>query len=347
MSSTTCLEQLPAELLLIIFSFMVGNDLINAFANLNSYFNSILHSSFFQLHLFENKNTIDFPHVYIKNIRSLSDIKYTRCAHRFVDLYISQLKHLQSLTINVDHSNNTPITSILPQLTDLEYLNIRFKYMDDSSTILLAIFSLPKLRVCIVNGRRHSLRAISTIDHTPINNSIVRLNIQSRLQTSFFHSILYRLSCLRSLQVTYLTRNTRSLLPENTLPNLKVIIFTDSGIQVSDLDEILEKLPNLELICVGPIRVNENKFEEMLLDQRWMKSFDHIKRIDIEIEWSFFTEGRKEDMRTRLPLSHPGLRGPFHQYFDGSDDEHIFHFYIDFNRNMKTKDKWGMEREIF
>ncbi|CAF1269286.1 unnamed protein product [Adineta ricciae] len=347
MHSTTRLEQLPVELLLIIFSYLEGYDLIKAFANLNSFFDRLLHSSQVQIHLCVNENMSEFPHIFIKNIRSLSDVSYHTHVSRFIDLHISQLKQLQSLTINVDDYDNTPIISILPKFVHLEYLNIQCEYSRHSSSTLSVIVSLPTLRVCIIKARRCGIKNILAIDPVPLNNSIVHLNVQTRLQTSCLHSILHRLSCLRSLQVTYLTRNTSSLLPQSIFENLRMITFTDTSIKVSDFDEILQKLPNLELISAGPIMVNENKFEKMLLDQRWMKSFDHIKRIDIEIKWSFFMEGKKEDMRTRLPQSHPGLRGPWHQYIDGCDNEHAFSFFIDFNRNMKKRNKWGLERDLF
>ncbi|UJR07217.1 hypothetical protein I4U23_011505 [Adineta vaga] len=348
MSLTICLEQLPVELLLKIFSYLEGYDLINAFANLNTFYDCLLHSPQLSIHVSLNENTIEFPAIFIANIRSLRDESYDRYVHRFLDLHISQLNHLQSLTINADDFENSPIISILPKLIHLEYLNIRFGNLDKNSNVLSVIFALPKLRFCIVNAHRRQFTGAWINDSTPLNQFITHFNIQTRIETSCLHGILLQLPSLHSLQVTYLTQNTHSLLPENNLPNLRMITFRDTNIKMSDFDEILQKLPNLQLISAGPVRAkSEKQFEELLLNPQWTKPFDRIKQIDIEIQWSFMMTGRIEDMHTNLPQSHPWLTGPVHQYFDGNDDEHIFTFYINFNRNMARKNKCGMEREIF
>jgi hypothetical protein len=344
-----CIEQLPVELFLIIFSYLEGNDLMKAFANLNIFFYSLLQSPLLQIHFRLKKEEIEFPHIFVENIQSLSDNKYDRYVHQFIDLHLSNLKHLQSLTINVDDYNSSPICSLLTKFIHLKYLCIGYIAVDSTTNedILSVIFSLPTLRACILDV--DDLRSLDKLknDSVPSNNSIEHLNIKNWIKTSLLHSILQQLSRLRSLQTAYLERNTTSLLPENIIPSLKIITLTGGGIQVSDFEEISQKLPGLESISAGPASVDEIQFEEMLFNHQWTTPFDRIKRVDIEVEWSFIMEGKREDMRTRIPQSHPWLSGPFYRYSNANNNEHIFSFHLNLNRNMAKKFKWVNNGSFF
>ncbi|UJR19203.1 hypothetical protein I4U23_022333 [Adineta vaga] len=104
------IELLPCEILLQIFTYLEASQLKRAFENLNSLFESLLHSPALQVYVQARKNDLALPlsssstfaYLPIHSIRALTAGRArTGCLLRFVGAYISDLVHLYSITIRV------------------------------------------------------------------------------------------------------------------------------------------------------------------------------------------------------------------------------------------------------
>jgi len=124
---TSCIEQLPFELLLIIFSYLEAHDLVNAFGNLNSYFRSLFVSS--QIPVHTNINQV--PSTSIWSILPLESIDSltTRILHpdrlvEFLRQNMFRVVHLTTLKLDIENKDAEQVAFILPYLVSLKRLSI-------------------------------------------------------------------------------------------------------------------------------------------------------------------------------------------------------------------------------
>ncbi len=141
---TSRIEQLPFELLLIIFNYLEAHDLVNAFGNLNSYFRSLLTSPQLRVHVniiwTDVHNQVSSSVPPLENTDSLTTrILRSNRLVKFLRRNVSRLVHLNScfrspsvssqicVHTNVNQIPSTSIWSVLP-LESIDSLTTRLLY---------------------------------------------------------------------------------------------------------------------------------------------------------------------------------------------------------------------------
>jgi hypothetical protein len=165
----TSIEHLPIELWMEIFSYLEAHLLLQAFANLNHYFDQLLASDYvlFNVRLGKSdKNPLEYSiqpywsESILNRVISLRPIIEHKKSHipEFLRWNCTKLLQLKSLTIKLHGREISSISNVLQQLNSLHYLSIQCV---PNQILLDGILAAPAVRVC----RLEFLRPV-----TPINN---------------------------------------------------------------------------------------------------------------------------------------------------------------------------------
>jgi hypothetical protein len=292
---TSHIEQLPFELLLIIFSYLEAHDLVNAFGNLNSYFRSLLTSPQLRVHV--NIIRTDVHNQASRSVPPLEDTDSltTRTLRRnrlvkFLRRNVSRLVHLNScfrsplvssqirVHTNINQVPSTSIWSVLP-----------LESIDSLTTQILRPNRLVEFL------RQNMLRLVHL---TSLKLEIENKDVE---QVAF---ILPHLVSLKRLSINELSQN-----PDDT--NQSVLLFA------------IFRMPNLKVCTwspyyLGPLFMNtigqENQpintsIEQMYINKNVTTSFvlfllhhlPHLRILRLQyLDWSESTSYSQESLHTSL-----------------------------------------------
>ena len=152
----TCIEQLPIELWIEIFSHLEGHLLLEAFANLNPYFDRLLASDHLLFHVRLGKDSRNpreyalqpyWPDDILRRIVSLRPRLEHQTSHlpEFLRWHWTRLIQLKSLTIKVRGREIPHLCSALQQLPSLTSLSVEGV---PNQILLEGILAASTLRVC-------------------------------------------------------------------------------------------------------------------------------------------------------------------------------------------------------
>jgi len=255
------IEDLPVELWISIFSYLEAHDLLQAFINLNHYFNQLIASDYLLFHVQlgkSNHNPLEYfikpywPDSILNRIINLQPSIQHKTSHipEFLRWHCSQLIQLKSLKVKLRGGEIPPTCIALQQLNSLHYLSIECV---PNQILLEAILSVPSIRICRldflrpltpINGYSNNISNIEILDikiRDDSNNSIINLllshmpklkrleinipEIHVNNQNSFFDKSLI-LSKLRTIKITWSADNLNSNLFEDLheiMPVLKCV----------------------------------------------------------------------------------------------------------------------------
>ncbi|CAF3806066.1 unnamed protein product [Rotaria sp. Silwood1] len=283
-TNVTILEHLPNEILLILFEYFNGIDLLQTFYDLNSHLNLLLYKQF-QLYCFNFKSiskcTFDLicqqhlPFIANKVISlAFSDYRDTPKQMSLFFSYIPSLHRftqLQSLTLSNIHSYDTVVQFLneCHYLYNLIHLTFYFYSFLTSSVdlqlIIDKIWSLPKLTYCHFDVRieRQPNFCLPTI----ISSSLKYLYLpHSKLQWNqvnrLFHYVpeLKHLSILNEPSVV----DNYILLPPPGL--IKLNFYCPDKSIISKLDILLQNMSNLYYLHIRLKHslINGYKWEQII-----------------------------------------------------------------------------------
>jgi len=204
----TSIEQLPVELWISIFSYLEAHDLLQAFTNLNNYFNQLIASNYLLFHVELGKNDHNpleysikpyWPDSILNRIISIHPIIEHKTSHipEFLRWHCSQLIQLKSLILKLRGREIPVICSVLQQLNSLHYLSIECV---PNQILLETILSVPTLRVC----RLDFLRALTPINGHSNNISnieILDIKFQDDSKNSILNLLLSHMPKLKRLEI--------------------------------------------------------------------------------------------------------------------------------------------------
>ncbi|CAF4012563.1 unnamed protein product [Adineta steineri] len=277
MASTA--EDLPSEIWFYIFTFIEGHDIVQSFSSLNSFFNSLLHSQYLQLHIRIKKNESNkrlpvstWSHIDLRNIYSLSvGQRKANCLIQFLRWNANYLIYLRSLSIYLRKSkfdNHIQIiTSALQQMPSIR--NIRIKYtaqfnpdIDHFEPLMLYIFSTKStIQKCSFNFRMFRYNII--VSKWSISPALKYLKINSTSWNNLF-SLLNLTPYLYSLKAV-ISQSDTILNKDIVLDHLKKANLYLTCSRFIQLELLKNVAPNLESLQVhgnfsprDPAYFNEN-----------------------------------------------------------------------------------------
>lgn len=228
----TCIEQLPIELWLSIFSYIEIHDLFRAFSDLNRSFDQLL--AFHQLSLYvQFDSTVREKFSWQQSILNrLSRIescleKESLELFEFIGSYSKQLIQLKSLVIQTFLQNTASICNALEQLHSLEYIELTCV---PTQQLLETLLTLSNLHIC----RLKLWPPRSNITERLYRSSNVEV-LHIKLLGDTNHSILYFL-LLNMPKLKYLEfeeKNSMALFRQNlcNFEHLRVLKFIWSSSQ--------------------------------------------------------------------------------------------------------------------
>ncbi|CAF1179014.1 unnamed protein product [Adineta ricciae] len=170
---TTCAEQLPTEIWLMIFRYFEVHYIVQAFHSLNSYFNKILSSNHLSFYLRLKQADLTDP-LFVKSI--FHRTRYLECSIRlrilvtlqFLQSYSHQLLQLRKLSIHICRAGEcytSTICQLLKQIPHLEHLSL-FCALDKTS--FESILTIPTLKTChlVLQVSRSLPDQLFTINHS-------------------------------------------------------------------------------------------------------------------------------------------------------------------------------------
>ncbi|CAF0942080.1 unnamed protein product [Adineta steineri] len=302
MASTA--EDLPSEIWFYIFTFIEGHDIVQSFSTLNSFFDSLLHSQYLQLHIRIKKNesnkrlpVLTWSHIDLGNIYSLSvGQRKANCLIQFLRWNASYLICLRSLSVYLRKSkfdNHIQIiTSALQQMPSLK--NIRIKYtaqfnpdIDHFEPLMTYIFSTKStIQKCSFNFRMFHYNMI--VSKWSISPTLKYLNFCNTSWNNLF-SILSLTPYLYSFQA--LIKQSDTILNKDiVLTHLKKVNLYLVCPHLIQLEMLKDVAPNLESLQVQgnfsskhPAYFNENL---------WYKVLNNLKYFYVNL--STYSESNSE-----------------------------------------------------
>lgn len=261
---STCIEQLPVELWISIFSYFEAHDLFKAFANLNHYFNQLIDSDYllFRVRLGKsNQNPFEYsskpywPNSILNRIVSLHSLIQHKNSHipEFLRWHCSQLIQLKSLKIKIRGREIPVVCNAIQQFNSLHYLSIECV---PNQLLLETILCIPRLRICQLNFLR-PITSINSYSNNISNIEILCIKLQDDTNNSIVNLLLNHMPNLKKLEIN-IPGNTFDnpypffVQPLFILPNLRNIILNWSSTLFNlnifnYLYEIMPVLENLSL----------------------------------------------------------------------------------------------------
>lgn len=263
------LEILPNEILLDVFNYIDGTDLLHAFYGLNDRFSSLLYELYRNYHFqfnsvlkrhFDQTCQHHFPYIVDRiTALSLSDSNNTPGQINLFFSYISSLNqfiHLRALTIRWVRSYNLlmKILDECHQIPNLTHLSFYFCYFHadeiDFQLIINNIWNLPKLHHCNfdVNIKGQQFFCIPTI----ISTSLKHLSIYgSKLKFNQINQLFEYTPYLKRLSIC-----TDSYIDENYIPSSFPILtrLNINNYYLSDISKmiiLLQSLSNLRCLDIN------------------------------------------------------------------------------------------------
>jgi hypothetical protein len=291
----TCIEDLPIEIWLLIFSYFEAHDLFRAFTNLNNYFHQLLTSNHLWYNIqFKKKN---YSNIYcssntiLNRIISLQWIAKPQYGYlpQFLHKNISNFIRLQSLKIEIYPRQISLICKILPELHSLKNLSIK---SDKIQAVLIeTVFILPSLHLC------------ELISSSAMSNIECILNGQSNIKILYLTNI--------SIVIQSITNSFFDYLPNLRKCDICGSVKTFKSLSFWISNEILmfERIPKLKLKC-NSNRITFVFFEQFQFIMSIIKYFSLHIYVDIQDEillerlindwWIFIEQIEKINISIRI-----------------------------------------------
>ena len=246
-------ECLPAEVWLMVFSFIEGNDLRRAFSCLNSFFTALLYSPHLRVHL--NVTTggyrelspshISFCHEAYEslhaNIHGISDLLL------FLDR-AHTLPNLRSLSLHIRRQTNySLLISILPRLTSLQHLTISYAILSADSmmaSLHTEILKLPQLRTCRLRLSRITSNTPIFSPNLLISTSLRHFYVNAWIRPVDLCHLVMCMPSLRFLNV-YLYHHSVNIWDDLLFPQFTKRACVSLVNQHVDLKRLTKAAPNL------------------------------------------------------------------------------------------------------
>jgi hypothetical protein len=323
------IEQLPVEILLIIFQYLEAHDLVNAFGNFNSYFRSVLASSHLRVHANINisdvKNKLLTKSIWsILTPQSIYSITTQNTTHdalaQFVQCYARRLIHLTSLTLDIDKDRFEHIVHALPHLIGLKRLSLKQMWPKydgkNKHSLLSAILRMKSLRVCIVNED-----FVGNIrENLIISNSIKGLRIDSMASASSVLVILRYTPNLSVLHLQFFTwKEFFPLTHDSFIHNQLTVIKIDRWVSdYHNFERLVRTAPSLRCLRILYWGMHNAEEQNQLFNQNLFKKLlENIADVQIDIVFYVHPHEETEEIRTRLQMcSWLTLTTSFYDYLD-------------------------------
>lgn len=247
------IEHLPAELWLIIFSYLEGHDLQWTFSHLNSFFTALLGSP--RLRVYYDVKTGGCEELSLRHIPFFhegfealhANIDGTSNLLIFLD-GIHTFPNLRSFSVHIRRPKNYRLLiSILPRLTCLQHLTISCGMFGADNTMVplhAEILKLPRLRMCELRLSRDSFSLPNFNPELPISSSLRRFHIDAWIRSADLCHLVKFMPPLRFLNV-YLYHHNVSSWNDLSLPQLtKMACLLLIG-QHIDLENLVRVVLNL------------------------------------------------------------------------------------------------------
>ena len=322
-------EKLPNEIVLNVFSYFTGADLLRIFYGLNDRLNRVLHEQFEQCSFqFNTLSKRDFnricleyfpqmsdciPHLYLSNHEETpTEIEeFLRFNPSFSPL--TQLQFLSLIELR-SYSTLMLILGRCHELINLTHLNLINGFFSedhiDFQTMINQIWSLPQLLHCTlgigIKGQsfRTPTRTSPTLQSVSIEKFQIKLNQLTQLleHTPQLHTL--SISVLTFLDNDYIP----SLLPTLTDLSIHSIVTCNA----SNMAILFQNTPNVIRLNINLLElVDGNQWEEIIVNH--LPNLIHLK---IQMKWTVPTP---LDIQERLELLTTSFQTPFwieqHQWF--------------------------------
>ena len=330
------LEALPNELLLLVFSYLDGCDLLQGFYNLNSHFNQLLYQQFRNYQFkFDSISKAQFDWICQQHLPNIIDRTIYLALNEWagspglIQLFFSyfpSINHfirLEYLKISLINSSQILIiiTHALPYLSRLIYLNLSAnpscpQDKIDRKLLLNNVWNLPRLRSCHLNCR--NLDDSYTFSMTTQSVSIRYLDLSGfQLEYDDIYTLLNHTPNLKHMNVhIFVSRRTDNYTPSvvssNKLSSLKISICLREDYSLLFL--LLKTLPNLRQLR---IRIDSIQLNGYQLEQFIRNYLPNLKKFTFIIDK--FLYDLAPDFQTTIEQLFASFQTPFwideHQWY--------------------------------
>jgi hypothetical protein len=304
-------ERLPPEIWFYIFTFIEGHDVVQAFSQLNVFFDSLLRSPHLQLYLRTKQNEsnerlpqLPWSYINLQNIYSLSvGQNKADCLIQFLRWHAQYLIHLRSLSVYLKqstlHNNIQFLTFALYQLPSLNYIRIRYKGLKRHSFNLDSILIYIFRQNSTINRCSFDFKWLDYDLKTSgwfINPNITHLHIDeiSFNKLSTILSFTPRLRYLKvSIDSSHVVSHDHFTLPQ--LRKLDIYIDKSSFAHLRMLKQAASCLQCLRL--KGCFNVNDDDyFKEKL----WQELYSNIEYYNVRLSALGFNNEQKQLLINRI-----------------------------------------------
>ncbi|CAF4082549.1 unnamed protein product [Adineta steineri] len=335
----TCIEHLPIELWVEIFSYLEAHIIFQGFTNLNYYFNQILTSNYILFHVqlgVVDCNPLEYSikpywsESILNRIINLQPKSQHQLCHipEFLRWHCTKLSQLKSLTIKIRGREIRSICYALEQLNSLVYLSIECV---PDQILLDAILATSTVRFCRLDFLR-PVTPINTYSKNLSNIEILNIKLQDDSYGSIMNLLLSHMPKLKRLEMNnndIYVKNREWIFFQSLfiLPNLrKFKAQWSSNYSVPIVFQNLHtNLPNIRYFS---LHINFNFINEEFFDHliyHWWPIFKNIEQIYLFIKChGFSSETDNNDTRIYLNRFQSIIHAMNEQYVKTKWNETIF-----------------------
>jgi hypothetical protein len=284
------LESMPDEILLEIFDYISGYDLIYSFYNLNHRFNSIIHGIHFNLDLsyVQQKTFLYICHYILPNFsQQIHSIKLSnKQTIDGINYYLEQSKSFQQEQVKILILIEPTLEQLIKLISYFPFLKTLIIKTTDYLVIPIECIS-ESLRICRISNCQLDLLS------TNISEKIYfleELNIKMSDINHLFillYSMIYlkRLTCHISENSSIINSNKLS---EKSLLLLNYLKLNICSISFKYIEQLLDLCPNLSSFIYTYTTGIESSYDNEHIDyERWEYLFlyklNHLKTFDLHI----------------------------------------------------------------
>jgi hypothetical protein len=311
---TTCIEHLPIELWIEIFSYLEAHVVLQGFTNLNHYFDQLIASDYllFNVHLGKNdQNPLEYsiqPYwcdKILNRIISIRPIIEHKLSHipEFLRWHCTKLIQLKSLTMKLRGREIPIVCDALKQLNSLHYLSIKCV---PNQILLDGILAAPAVHVCRLEFSR-PITPIIVYSNNISNIEVLDIKLQDDSHGSIINCLLSHMPKLKKLKYDNydLFVKNREWIFFNSLfnlPELRTIkVKCSSNYSTPIIFQNLHQ--NLPAIKCFYLNMDFDFINEDLLNNliyHWWPIFLEIERINIFIKCKKYRIMIADNMETNF-----------------------------------------------
>ncbi|CAF1437945.1 unnamed protein product [Rotaria sordida] len=310
----SCIEHLSIELWIEIFSYLEAHVLLQAFTNLNHYFDQLIASNYllFNVRLGKiHQNSLEYSirpywsEKILNRIISIRPIIQHKISHipEFLRWHCTKLIQLKSLTMKLRGREIAYVCSALQQLKSLHYLSIECL---PNQILLDSILAVPTLHICQLEFLR-PITPINCYSKNISNIEVLDIKLQDDSYGSIINLLLSHMPKLKRLEYNnydIYVKNREWIFFKSLfiLPQLRTIQAQwSSNYSSSSIFQNLHQ--NLPVLKCFYLNMNFDFINEDLLNNlifHWWPIFLKIERINIFIRCQQNLIMITDDMQTNF-----------------------------------------------